>query len=293
MDNLNAWKDNGQYFQYKGQYPIFFQETGKGPHLLLLHGFPTASWDWNKIWRVLTHNFHVLAPDFIGFGFSAKPKAYAYSILDQADMIEALLADRGVEEFHILAHDYGDTVAQELLARYFDRKDRGAGGSVILSCCFLNGGLIPEMHQPRPIQRALISPLGFLLAPFLNKTKLRKNFNEIFGKDTPPTEQEIDEFYALIEDQRGKYIFHKLIRYMTERKTHRDRWTQVLRRKEVPLRLIDGADDPVSGRHLAEHYRDHYHKDVVILEHIGHYPQTEAPERVLYHFLAFNPATKP
>ena len=53
----------------------------------------------------------------IGFGWSDKPRNYAYSIMDQADLHEGLLSDLGVRKALVLAHDYGDTVAQELLAR--------------------------------------------------------------------------------------------------------------------------------------------------------------------------------
>ena len=56
----------------------------------------------------------------------------------------------------------------------------------------------------------------------------------------------------------------------------------------VPLHLIDGPEDPVSGRHMAEYYQ-HFvpHADVVLLPGVGHYPQTEAPEATLRAYLAF------
>lgn len=282
---LANWKKKGHSFLYKNQYRIFFRREGAGPCLLLLHGFPTASWDWHKIWPSLTQRFEVIAPDFIGFGFSDKPIQYHYRILDQADLIEQLLESLHIEETHILAHDYGDTVAQELLARFVEKKDAALK---IRSICFLNGGLFPESHQPRLIQKLLISPLGALLIPFLNKKMLKKNFDRIFGPDTQASDQEIDEFYALIEHHKGTRIFHKLIRYMDDRKQHRDRWVKAMIETPIPLRLIDGALDPVSGRHLAQRYADLIPEaDVVLLDKIGHYPQTEAPEEVLKHYFDF------
>jgi len=62
----------------------------------LIHGFPTASWDWNKIWNALKKKYHLLAPDLIGFGFSDKPKKYNYSIMDQADLIEDFLKKKKI-----------------------------------------------------------------------------------------------------------------------------------------------------------------------------------------------------
>lgn len=285
---LETWKKNGQYFIYKEEHPIFFQDEGKGEVLLLLHGFPTASWDWHKIWPTLRDRYRLIAPDFIGFGYSAKPFTYAYSILDQADLIEALMQHLRIDTVHVLAHDYGDTVLQELLARTQDRKKKKEHGLKIESVVLLNGGLFPETHRPRPIQKALISPVGLLLTPFLNKQKLKKNFHEIFGKTTPPSDQEIDEFYELVSFNRGKYIFHKLIRYMSERKQYRTRWVGALQEAEQPIRLINGGADPISGKHMVERYQDLIPMaDVVIFDDIGHYPQTEAPDRLLKHYLEF------
>lgn len=287
MDFSN-WKTSGQYFSYKSQHSIFYQEAGEGDTLLLLHGFPTASWDWHLLWPDLTKGFHVIAPDFIGFGFSAKPRFYSYSIMDQADMIEILLFKKGIDTVHVLAHDFGDTVAQELLARFSERKKKELDGLEIKSVCLLNGGLFPGSHQPLLIQKLLMSPIGILLTPFLNKQKLRKSFHRIFGKETQPSKQEIDEFYSLITHNNGKYRMHRLIRYMAERRKYRERWQSALQDAVLPLRLIIGADDPISGERMAKRYEELIpNPDVILLEGIGHYPQVEVGERVLGDYLAF------
>lgn len=286
---FSHWQQSGKYFTYKQKYQIFYQEAGEGEVLLLLHGFPTASWDWHKIWRPLAKKYRLIAADFIGFGYSDKPRKYDYSIHDQADVIEALAVELGLRKVHVLAHDYGDTVLQELLARDIDRRNTSVDkGLQLQSIALLNGGLFPETHKARPIQKALLSPIGFLLTPFLNKDKLRKTFHEIFGKDTPPSEQEMEEFYALMDYQKGQRIFHKLIHYMTNRIKHRERWVAALQNSPAPIRVIDGAADPISGEHMTRRYAELIENpDIVLLKGIGHYPQTEAPERVLAAYLEF------
>ncbi|NXF13812.1 MEST protein, partial [Smithornis capensis] len=94
--------------------------VGSSDVVILLHGFPTSSYDWSKIWEGLTQRFHrVIALDFLGFGFSDKPRPHRYSILEQADIVEGLVRHLGLRQHRInlLSHDYGDTVAQELLHR--------------------------------------------------------------------------------------------------------------------------------------------------------------------------------
>ena len=112
---LERWKSAGQSFDYLG-FNIFYRTEGNGPHLLLIHGYPFNTWDWAPLWDRLTERFTVVAPDMLGMGFSDKPVAYEYTVHDHADMHEALLAHLAVESAHILAHDIGDSVAQELLA---------------------------------------------------------------------------------------------------------------------------------------------------------------------------------
>src|SRR6185295_5016427 len=108
---------------------IFYRREGIGPNLLLIHGYPFNTFDWALIWPTLTQRFTVIAPDMIGMGFSAKPVAYDYTVADHADMHEALLHHLGIGSAHILAHDLGDSVGQEMLARHeFGEQSYGALG---------------------------------------------------------------------------------------------------------------------------------------------------------------------
>jgi len=223
--------------------------------------------------------------DMLGFGLSAKPAPHKYSIHEQADIVESIVEQFGLKEFHVLAHDYGDTVAQELLAR----QNKGTGKGLWQSICFLNGGLFPETHQALLIQKLLLSPLG----PLINKLTTRKRFDvsvsRVFGADTQPSKEELDGFWALINHNKGRHIFHNLISYMSDRIEHRERWVQALKDVKVPLALINGSVDPVSGAHMVAHYRDiigepDYLKE---LSDIGHYPQVEDPQNVARLYLEF------
>ena len=285
--NLAQWKAKGQYFDYKS-HPIFNIDEGAGEVLLLIHGFPTASWDWWQMWEQLSARYRVVTLDMIGFGFSAKPPQYPYSIFDQADLVEAFLESKQISKVKILSHDYGDTVAQELLARFNERTNKKQSGLTIESLCFLNGGLFPETHQPLLIQKVLMSPLGSIVGRLFNRKKLAINFNKIFGPHTQPTVTELDEFWTLIENNGGKYIFHLLIRYMQERKDNRTRWVGAIQKAAIPIRLINGTYDPISGQHMADRYREIIpNPDVIELKNIGHFPLIEAPDLVLKHYLAF------
>ena len=284
---LTDWKHKGAYFEYK-THQIFNSDEGSGEVVLLIHGFPTASWDWWQISEGLTAKYRVLSLDMIGFGFSDKPKKYKYSIFDQADLIVQFLQLKQIKKIKILSHDYGDTVAQELLARFHDRLAKKEEGLEIESICFLNGGLFSETHQPLLIQKLLMSAVGSIFAKFFNRKTLAKNFKRIFGPNTQPTEKELDEFWSLINVNDGKHVFHLLIRYMQERKDNRNRWVAAIQMANIPIRLIDGTYDPISGQHMVDRYKEIVpNPDVIELHNIDHFPLIEAPNLVLKHYLSF------
>lgn len=283
MITFEAWRNRAKYFKYKA-HDIAYWEEGEGVPLILIHGFPTASWDWYKIWNELASRFRVIAIDMIGFGYSAKPQDYTYSLSDQARLYEAFIEEMNIESAHLFVHDYGNSVAQEMIASFHDRGD---DGFQILSCAFMNGGLFPELHHARPIQTILKGPLGFLFNRFLNKKSLRRSFNKIYG-NKKPSEQDIDQFYKLMEYNDGIKNVYKLMRYINNRKTNAVRWKKALTDATIPLAMINGPLDPVSGIHLAEYFQKLLPQaTTTILDGVGHYPHDEAPEEVLKAYFEF------
>jgi pimeloyl-ACP methyl ester carboxylesterase len=279
---LAEWRAQAHSFDFEG-HRIRYWAAGSGEPLLLIHGFPTASWDWHLLWPELAARYRVIACDMLGFGYSAKPRKHAYSLLQQADVQQALLAHLDVQQpVHVLAHDYGDSVAQELLARH------GEGRIALASCVFLNGGLFPETHHPVRVQKLLLGPFGWLVGRLFSRGTLAASMRKVFGPRTQPSVLELDTFWRLIEESNGPAVMHRLIRYMPERIAQRERWVAAMQQTQVPLRVIDGAADPISGAHMVDRYRELIPQaDTVLLEGIGHYPQCEAPEQVLRHYCAF------
>jgi len=280
---LREWIDGGATRRLIGHEVFVRTAVTPGlPPLLLIHGYPTASYDWLRVWPRLAARHSLYALDLLGFGLSAKPRGSDYPIGLQADLCMALLDDSGVRHVHVLAHDYGDTVAQELLAR--EREGRLGLGSV----AFLNGGLFPETHRARPIQKLLANRLlGPLLASAMSYGKFESTMLSIAGR-VPPTREELADLWELVEHDGGRQALARLISYMEQRRRNRSRWVGALVGSPVPRRLICGAVDPVSGRHLADRYRELVpDPDVVVLEGVGHYPQLEAHDRVVDEYETF------
>ncbi len=283
--NSDEWLAGGEFFDYKG-FPIFYRLSERCDEILLcLHGFPTSSHDFQKVWNALAERFPVLAFDMIGYGFSAKPYDFNYTTFNQVDVLQALLEHLKIKKIHILAHDYGNTITQELLSRAEEKRL----DFTIETICFLNGALFPETHRPILAQRILISPIGFLFGRFISDTNFKKSLASIFGTNTQPTSEESEDFLRVFKFNNGRRIAHKLIRYMAERKTNRARWVGALERMQQPFLFINGSADPVSGKHLVERFRQivPHQTNIVELDGIGHFPHFEVPETILEKFFEF------
>jgi pimeloyl-ACP methyl ester carboxylesterase len=284
---LHAWESSGEYRELKGQRH-FVQIAGTGPALLVLHGFPSASVDWAPLWPQLTAHFRCYSLDFLGFGLSAKPKNHHYSIFDQADRVEALLRAEAVEHFHILAHDIGDTVAQELLARQLD----GSGHGHIDRVCLLNGGLFPETHRALLMQKLLASPLGPVLARLLRREVFIERLQAACCHQLP--EAAVSDMWALLRHNDGHLRMPQLITYMAQRQQYRERWVGALQHTSSQLRVVAGADDPISGAHMIARYEELIAQpNALALPGLGHYPQLENPEQVWQAVAPFLQGTQP
>lgn len=268
--------------------------------LLLLHGFPSASYDFaGTFWESLKSDYkRIIVLDFLGYGFSDKPRTASekYSIMVEADIVEGLLQYLDVKQVHILAHDIGDTVAQEMLARFNDRTMGLSTGLShpsplkILSLCFLNGGLFPEQHRASFTQKLLNNDFaGPIVSSLSSFSMFAGSFASVFGPNTQPTKSFLHDTYALLDISGGKLILPKLLKYMAERRANRDRWVGALTNSKCQIGLINGPADPISGRHAAQRYEELVPKPWVYMleDHIGHYPHVEAPHSVLEGYRAF------
>jgi pimeloyl-ACP methyl ester carboxylesterase len=247
------------------------------PVLLLLHGFPSASYDWHLLWPMLAKHFAVHALDFLGFGLSQKPYPHQYSLLEQADIVVQYCRVKGIRQCHLLAHDYGVSVAQELLHR---SQSDSANTPQVLTCALLNGGIYADLHRPVLLQRLLASRIGPWLTPWMRASSLARSFTRIFGPDTPPTKQLIDDLWALLAYLQGRRVIPALLGYIHERGIHATTWAQALQRQQSQLAFINGIHDPISGQHMLDAFEtqcpDAYSKALKV----GHYPQIEAPNEV-------------
>lgn len=285
MINLDEWERGGNFLGFR-EHDVFYRyDPADHEVLLCLHGFPTASYDFKKVWGPLSRDFSMLSFDMIGYGLSAKPVDFPYTTATQVDVLQALLSHLDVKRVHILSHDYGNTIIQELLAR----QGEGRVDFEIETICFLNGALFPETHRPILAQKLLIGRFGFLFGRLVPNIAFAKSLASVFGPETQPTAAELTDFTELFRRNGGRNIWHILIQYMRERTVHRERWVTALQAMKQKFLLINGSDDPVSGRHLVKRFRELIpgQTNIIELPGIGHFPHFECPDIFLEKYREF------
>eukprot|EP00026_Physarum_polycephalum_P010049 Phypoly_transcript_10197.p1 GENE.Phypoly_transcript_10197~~Phypoly_transcript_10197.p1 ORF type:complete len:339 (+),score=42.09 Phypoly_transcript_10197:15-1031(+) len=286
---VDDWKAQGAFFEFEGNKIFYIDKLNKEQTLLILHGFPTCSWDFSHIVPNISVRYRAVLLDMLGFGLSDKPKNHKYSIMEQADIALALMQKLEITDFHILAHDYGVSVAQEIIARK-QNTEKESEKFNILSVAFLNGGLFPAVHRALFTQKLLANPVvGPYVHYVMGRSAFTSTMTKIFGKTHPPTKEEVMVFWEFININNGLPNFHALLGYMHDRRNNEIRWRTAVTKPPVPIRIINGPSDPISGVHVVEYYNN-INEDPqlggadVLAAGVGHYPQVEAPEQVM-HFL--------
>jgi pimeloyl-ACP methyl ester carboxylesterase len=270
-----AWRERGSSERVGGHRIHFFRREGEGPLLLLLHGFPSSSYDWRLVLDELPGRA-VLAYDCLGFGLSEKPRGHTYTLGGQADIAEALLADHDGPVF-LVGHDMGTSVATELMARDLG----GALGFDLAGGLLFNGSMIQGAASPTLAQKLLRGPLGPVMARLSSERVFRQQFGSIFSPEHQLSDEEAADQWSLIVEGGGHRLGHRLISYMDERERHAERWYGALSNWPKPLALAWGMLDPVATTNVLDGVRKlRPQAPLTRLEDLGHYPQLEDPSRL-------------
>jgi pimeloyl-ACP methyl ester carboxylesterase len=278
------WEAIGQPRELCGHDVFTIDAPSIGPEthepLLILHGFPTSSFDFAAILDPLRAGRRVILFDGLGYGLSAKPDLH-YTLALQADIAVALLAELGLTRLALLTHDVGDTVGGELLAR----RAEGSWPVEVTRRVITNGSIyIQQAHLTNGQQLLLSLPDAKLTsdAPVTAET-ITRSLRETFSPavSLPPEGSDGDPLPATVEQimrEDGHLLLPRLIRYIEERRRNESRFTGAIESDPSPLHIVWGMDDPIAVPSMVDTLlAARPDATVARLEGVGHYPMVEAP----------------
>ncbi|MFL6105963.1 MAG: alpha/beta fold hydrolase [Marmoricola sp.] len=273
--SVRAWRDQGREISTGGR-KVFVTDRGEGPvPLVLIHGFPGSSHDWSGLVPLL--DGRVITLDLPGYGFSDKSPEASYTLFEQADVVEAVLAELGIERCVVVGHDMGDTVTAELA----HRSNAGELTFAIEQIVLTNGSVFIDLAQLTRGQRLTLRlPNRRSMFPMPTMI-LRRSLSESFTRTAPPPPGALDDLIAMIKHDGGDRLMPRLIRYIEERRVHQDRWTAGFVDFPGSLTMVWGEEDPIAVLPMTARMKALRPGTTVIpLAGVGHWASIEAPERL-------------
>lgn len=274
---VDRWRHEGEALRFRDREIFVRRRAGRSPALLLLHGFPSSSYDWCGLLEAEREQA-AIAFDFLGFGLSEKPRDHIYSLMWQADLAEEVVRRFADEDVFLVAHDMGTSVATELMARELEGRDTAP----MCGALIFNGSVLLDRASPTLGQKMLRSRAGPLFARLSNRRVFTAQLGSVFSAAHPLGPEEARDQWSLYSHAAGNRIGHRLILYMDERERLTERWHGAFRDWPKPLSLAWGMRDPVATADVLDGLTElRPEAPVTRLDDLGHYPQVEAPGRII------------
>jgi haloalkane dehalogenase len=256
-----------------------YQDVGAGVPVVLVHGTPSSSAEWQTVTQHLKTKFRVLAPDHLGFGKSERPEPIElYRLPWHAENFRSWMDQLDLPPFHLVVHDFGGPIA---LPYAIEHAARLRSVTVIQSWLW-------DLKGPK-IDNALMRWL-YLSWNF----SARQLVPIAWGKRSPLSRERHQAFMQQFPDRQSRFgtwgFVHSVVR---EGAWMDEQGEQLSRLSQVPGLVVWGkADKIVKAVHLEEWQRRLPNFSSLVLEDVGHFPQLEAAQEVADALVAFLQSAK-
>jgi len=266
--------ENSHFAEVDGA-TVHYQEFGEAsnPTLLLIHGYTASTYVWRTVApQLAAENFHVVAVDLLGFGYSDKPASFDYTIASQARMVERLMNRLGIGKATIIGSSYGGAVASTLALDSAERVEK----------LVLVGAVCNDEVLSNPLLKlAAIPVLGEVVTPFLldSKTFLKARMKRTLA---PASHHLINKerLESVIRPLKARDAHHSVL--ASGRNWDANRIQTDAHLINQPTLLIWGENDSIVPVHNGECLYDAMlNSRLVVLQNCGHSPQEEKPEKFI------------
>ncbi|MEK7639382.1 MAG: alpha/beta hydrolase [Patescibacteria group bacterium] len=199
------------------------------PWVTMLPGFPDGSFGFVATEEYLKKSqTRRLYAEYVGMGDSDKPKDYAYSTVERADMVEALWKHHGIEKTALVTFDIGSLVALELLSRFIEKRGRGeTPHTTITDLVCINGGLYVDSHShPLMTTPFLKTVFGLMLTRIAQHSPsvFKMMAKPLWSKEYAVSDKEIAENHNAIRRRDGATFLSRAAGVIDEHKRNATRW---------------------------------------------------------------------
>jgi pimeloyl-ACP methyl ester carboxylesterase len=283
---LEKWRSEGETVDLLGT-KIWYHDQGPKTDdaVFIVHGYPGSSWDFQGVVERIGSDTRTVVMDMRGHGLSEKPLDGDYqsnfTLLRQADLYEALAEHLGLKSILLVAHDMGQTVGLELMARFEENRIPFRIRHAIL----LNGSTLVDMVKATEYQKQALAAPSTALPDDMAWQDIYNLFPGTFSKETK-ARNDFDEIVICMAHQiycnHGSRIVGSIVHYLAERKEDFNRWSRTFFEfKKAPMTLIWGEQDPVAVIAMADRVKKNRPvTDLYKYPDCGHWPSIEFPDRI-------------
>jgi pimeloyl-ACP methyl ester carboxylesterase len=268
-------------------HSVFYREAGSpdAPAIVLLHGFPSSSRMWERLMPSLAEHYHVIAPDYIGFGWSdaPAPAKFAYTFDNLANIVGKLTEELNLSRYVLVLQDYGGPVGFRLALAHPER----VRALILQNAAAYDEALGPLWDARKAYWADPAAHVDKLKANFLSldATRLR-HIGKSPHQERYDPDAWADEFAFLSRPGQADIQVALFYDYRTNVAAY-PAWQAWLRTHKPPLLVTWGRYDPSFEQAGAGAFkRDVPDADINILD-AGHFPMDEAPAEVTGLTLAF------
>jgi len=278
FDEVRASVPNSEYSHFADidGVRIHYQEKGTGTPLLLIHGFTSSVFSWKDVFEPLSKNFHVIAVDLKGFGFSGKPDG-DYTRRGQANLVGHFLDHLKINKVWLCGNSMGGDVSLNLAVQNPQR----VAGLILID----SGGVKVEGSGSLAPSYLLIPVVGRVLTSLaLRSDKLvREGLEKSFYDRSKITDDRVTAYYRPLQTRDGQLAALRARTQANEFPVEPE-----LGKISTPALIIWGADDALiplaAGRKMNSLIKN---SKLVVIEKCGHLPEEEMPERVVDEITKF------
>ncbi len=266
---------------------IFYREAGDPakPTILLLHGFPASSHEFRTLIPLLSARFHLVAPDYPGFGFSDAPGEirFAPTFANLATVMGHFVRAVGLTRFTIYMQDFGGPVGFRLAVAHPDMID----GLIIQNANAYETGIAPDVLKDMrtraagPLDAKASAALEGMLSP--DGTKFQYLTGARDPANVDPTSYRLDSFVQALPQQHR--VQRALIVDYYDNVRQYPAWHAYLKARQPKTLILWGKNDPIFLPAGAQAYRDDVPKAEVHMLDTGHFALEEDAGAVAAHIL--------
>jgi pimeloyl-ACP methyl ester carboxylesterase len=266
---------------------LFYREAGSktSPTIVLLHGFPSSSHMFRDLIPQLADKFHVIAPDYVGFGYSDAPDVtkFEYTFDHLAASVEKLLFGvLGLKSFSIYVQDYGAPVGYRIAARHPDAIE----GIVVQNGNAYAEGIGAGFDAMKPFWANRTPETEVPVRALL--TKETTIFQYTHGvKDVSRISPDSYTFDQFLLDRPGNDAIQlSLLHNYQSNLTHYDEWQRFFRSKQPKTLIVWGKNDPFFTEEGARAYLRDIPKAELHLLDTGHFALEDSSEFIAQRIIA-------